>query len=210
MNEEILIVMRVILNEPGAKLVERQKVTFGPCVVYTLLASNYISTEPLSMNKVFLTVLTSVVASVSFGQEISKQWMIPAGEVYQDDGILIQWTLGETAVGVGKLPNLTVSQGLLQPLELRITQVEPEAYETPLLIYPAPATSHITLEWLKPQVGAIKYTLMNASGKVIHSSSSEKGSQRQQLDITSVTPGAYLLIIQGSKYSGRFKIIKAN
>ncbi|OYU85389.1 MAG: hypothetical protein CFE24_02485 [Flavobacterium sp. BFFFF2] len=103
----------------------------------------------------------------------------------------------------------TVSQGVQQPFEISVLQVDSNVKSSfQVAIYPNPTTQYVTLELKENQLDAFQFQLFDGSGKAI---SKESPIMQQQTPISfdSLPSGVYFVTIKNNNHPIQtFKIIK--
>ncbi len=77
-----------------------------------------------------------------------------------------------------------------------------------ILIYPNPASSKLVIEFGKEQIGAMNIKLLDISGKILCTHTTEKGKTTHTLNLSDFDEGIYLITISNSEYTVTEKVIK--
>lgn len=137
-------------------------------------------------------------SSYFYGQEVIST----AGNTYNNGGVNLYWTIGETIIATEDDGNNILTQGFHQP-QITISIVE-ETIPTLFSIYPNPATNQVTIEARKAINSSA--TLTDLNGKTIQSFSLNQ--LITHINIEYYSTGIYLLTIKENDTINTYKIIK--
>jgi hypothetical protein len=76
------------------------------------------------------------------------------------------------------------------------------------LLYPNPAKDHLLLGWSEPMKENTTASIYNGMGQLVATRSLARGIQQATLDISSLTPGMYTIVINGNLGTSRSGFIK--
>ena len=123
------------------------------------------------------------------------------------------YSIGEmTLVSTESGGNIVVTQGLLQPTENKAPDAVNNIIITQgqLNIYPNPSSAIVYLQPQFDKGEELQMTLLDLIGKVIRKTTYqlENGNEKQQIDISSLANGSYLLNINYGEARNSYKILK--
>ena len=127
-------------------------------------------------------------------QQLESSILAPAGQHISSSTLHMSYTLGEVQIATLSKSGFVLTQGFHQPrANLRITGlVDPESSN--LRLYPVPAHQQVTLEY-DPGTGMAFQTAIvyNLVGQPLLRFELKAGITRQELDISSLPSGVYLM-----------------
>jgi len=149
----------------------------------------------------------------SFGQEKNQSVIAAAGDVSKSGTIILEWTVGESAVETITSSNSIFTQGFHQPM-LQVQKISTDklaASKNAFKVYPNPATAVINIEPQKVSDVALLISLIDINGKVIMNNNLPAKSAAVKLNVSNLSQGTYLLRISNAAgvLQGEYKIIKA-
>lgn len=150
------------------------------------------------MFKSILFTLIFSSTSYFYGQEVIS----PSGNAYNNGGINLYWTIGETITTTQDDGNNIITQGFHQP-QVTISTVK-ESTHTVFTVYPNPTTNYFTIE-ANNKVNSSAF-LTDLNGKKIQSFLLNE--LKTQINIEEYPTGVYLLTIKENDTINTYKIIK--
>ena len=118
------------------------------------------------------------------------------GSVQFTNGTEYDWSIGEVAlVSTFYGSKIIVTQGLLQNELSTPQKVNNTELSNHLQIFPNPANSLVNLQYTSLSAGTLGYRLMDMTGKVVISRSSEikQGIVTEQLNVSNLANATYML-----------------
>lgn len=150
------------------------------------------------MFKSILFTLTFFSTSYFLGQEVIS----PSGNAYNNSGVHLYWTIGETVTTTEDDGNNIITQGFHQP-QVTISTIK-ESTNTTFTVYPNPTTNYFTIEADNKVNFSVFLTDLN--GKNIQSFLLNELTT--QINIEEYPAGIYLLTIKENEAINTYKIIK--
>lgn len=154
----------------------------------------------------FFSLITCAFSNRLFGQQLQSELVGAAGDSFQGASAALTWTLGEPIVETfGNAP--TIDQGFLQNLVSATPVYERKGIKFSLNIYPNPVSRYLTLQFDPP--APFQLDLYDLLGR--HLLSAELNETIQQIDLTNLDAGIYLLrLSDGEGVVAGFRIIKSS
>lgn len=153
-------------------------------------------------------ILSFSIAVLSLANTASAQSVTPvvvasAGATASIGNTQISYTIGETVVPTFYAGNTYLTQGFQQPswIEVGISEVGVEGIK----VFPNPTAEVVTIE-----TGNQKYKveLYDMLGQIVIESSEVKGST--QLDLSTLAPATYALVLKNKFKSHSISLVKTN
>lgn len=152
--------------------------------------------------KIFITSLLFLAMIASYGQTIEKFSIGSGGDVTENGGINLVYTIGEAIINETNAGNINLSSGFINgPFNVTVAiNEDAPLFGTGILIYPNPASIAVHIKTTL----MIEYVeLYNTLGeKVMHQNNFSAG-----LDVSALKPGLYILKIITSDHELSEKII---
>lgn len=113
-----------------------------------------------------------------------------------------EWSVGEmTLVNTYTGTNLVVTQGVLQPVD-GTASIQQQQITKNIVVYPNPASDVLNIQVVGNTGSALlTYSLVDAKGALQKSGSfsTENGKVTQQVDMSGLAPGSYILEFAGNE-----------
>jgi hypothetical protein len=170
------------------------------------------------MKNTILLLTMFTLVQTSFSQKISRQVISSSGGEARTSKTIISYTIGEPVVTTYETNTNTLTQGFQQgnitvEKNIESTYVNPELNITDyknVSLFPNPTKGLITLNMSGMDLlSDYSYNLFDMEGRLIKTGITQ--SEQTQIDISSVSSGCYILVVNGSnKAIKEFKVIKEN
>ncbi|RKE92281.1 T9SS type A sorting domain-containing protein [Ichthyenterobacterium magnum] len=163
------------------------------------------------MKKLLLSLLLLFIATyITNAQSISKQVIGSSGLVISNGTHTINFTVGETIVGL-----IQSDEAIHQGFWANMSEETTLGIETPLSntnqisVFPNPATSFIKVSY-NENANNFQTTLYDITGKQLYHIKEHAIGNETKMDISHLPGGMYLLVLKekSSNYKQSFKIIK--
>lgn len=130
-------------------------------------------------------------------------------------GNTYDYSIGEmTLVSTESGSNIIITQGLLQPTKDQTPDAVNDIIITQdqLTIYPNPSSAVVNIQPTFDKGGTMNILLLDATGKTIQRQEYKlaNGNEKQEIDISSLANGNYMLNINFGKAKNTYKVQKAN
>lgn len=168
--------------------------------------------------KKILIVFFGVCASLAVhSQSISASAYNCAGGSKVIGGNTYEWSFAEMLlVNTAVNPNIIVTSGVLQPVDLTVGTEEYPAVSGKVNVYPCPTADLLNIETAFDNSGKLNYQLMDITGKmlIVNQAALSSGSNVNTISLSRYPAGEYLLRILyspesgASKYTETFKVQK--
>jgi hypothetical protein len=144
------------------------------------------------MKKLILSLVICFV-SVLHAQQISKSSIDSGGANVSAGGIQMIYTLGEVHVQESSAGNIQVSEGFINPafFDNALSIAELSDLDSQIVVYPNPTAAKVTVS---THLTITTLTLYDINGKALFSL-----SNKNQMDLSALSNGAYLLRIISDK-----------
>jgi hypothetical protein len=141
--------------------------------------------------------------SVTGGQGSTYCWTVTGGTIVADNGnsIDVLWdTLGEWSVEVVEVSSIEVA-GNAQSMTVEVVQPTsiPEASML-TVIFPNPASDVLTVQWQGEGTATGVLRIIDGNGRTVLQRPVAQGQRQAVLDISTLSPGHYLLEMNGSSF----------
>lgn len=144
-----------------------------------------------------LFVATALLAAAdSQAQSTSPSTFNATGGGKEVAGNFYDYSIGEMVlVNTASSPNLTVTQGLLQPLGSPVGIAKLRLPEGALHVYPNPSEDIVYVQPKLNGSGVLELTLFDISGRHLKQNSVglQNGNEKQSINLSSLASGTYLL-----------------
>ncbi len=162
------------------------------------------------MARLFILLLCFCAFQVAYCQDTDLHVVSSAGDSYQSDGLILDWTLGEPVVSTYEKSSLIVSQGFHQP-EYTIVSVNPLSIEIGSVnIFPNPFLSAVSIKASFIEYESGRFELYDMSGHKIWTKSFEGTDLLESFPATALSSGSYMLVlkISGKAKAHTYKLLK--
>jgi len=158
-----------------------------------------------------LSICFALIALNALGQSISKQVIGSSGEELSNDTYKVNFTVGETIVGMienGEVIHQGFWAGISEDNTLTVETLVDAEEE--LSIYPNPVINVLQIKFKLQEVQNYTTQLYDLNGKQIFNLKPIVQGQIVQMDISHLSGGMYLLMVtdKTSNYNKSFKILK--
>lgn len=166
---------------------------------------NFFNVKKLKVHLFFTLAISLFMSGYMFGQNLERYLISNAGSEIEQSQLIIDFSLGETAVAYDYLPSVRISQGFHQGSELVSSIYSPKSPLYNFLVYPNPTNKRIHIE--NPEASNLNYEVLNNSGQIeMRGAFTEK---IHTLNTSLLNEGIYILIISDSlKNYHSYKFIK--
>lgn len=163
----------------------------------------------------FTLVLFISLGNNCLAQSIGPQTLNAAGGSAVVAGNNYEWSIGEmVAVNTVTASNITVTQGLLQPI-LQTTGIDDVNFNWGgIQIYPNPVNDRLQIKFNMEEQLDVVVQLMDVTGRIYTTEkfSKKNGMNIFEIDCSALSSGAYILNLEavekGATFSNTYKIIK--
>ena len=161
------------------------------------------------MNLVLFVLIPFAVKSQDFQKKKSNEDAIHStinatgGDISSEEGN-VSYSLGQVFYSSYESSEYSITEGVQQPLVIRIEPLGKKDKKLKLVAYPNPVTDYFTIESSDYKDRSLTYHLMDLNGRIIKNDDiKENGTQ---VNISSLPVGFYLLVV--SDNGTRIKTIK--
>ncbi|MDF2435810.1 MAG: hypothetical protein K0Q95_186 [Bacteroidota bacterium] len=146
---------------------------------------------------------------ISRAQSVMPDVVASSGDFYSNSNGQIQWTLGEVMVETYQTSGYKLTQGFHQNFALS-TGINTSNLSG-IMVYPNPANEFVSITLADISRSYI-ITLIDITGKVLHTESAGNSEATIRLNLNDVSSGIYLLKVtaSNSNHHQTFRIIKTN
>ncbi|SDB28660.1 Por secretion system C-terminal sorting domain-containing protein [Flavobacteriaceae bacterium MAR_2010_188] len=161
------------------------------------------------MKKTVVTVgLLLLTATISFSQSLSPTLLASQGGFDKSETMVLEWTLGESAIETVAEKNVIYSQGFIQPTlkrSLALIQIKDE-----MLLFPNPVTTFLNVKLISEKDAKVSTDIYNVNGSLLkHFENEFSISKIVKLDVADLPSGIYFVkITTANGPSDSHKIIK--
>lgn len=145
----------------------------------------------------FLLIFSMFLSNEMYGQSLSPQVNSSAGGDYTSSTHQLSWTMGEPIIDTWGTGSNTLTQGFHQT-RLVVTSVTNVKTDWRVSIYPNPTIESVQLELPNALLNPISLTIVDVSGRLIHTQTLEIGTQKHRLNFSSLLSGMYFLELKDS------------
>lgn len=157
---------------------------------------------------------TLLVLALSSGSLFAQSTLNATGGQGTIGGNTYEYSIGEmTLVSTQSGSNIVVTQGLLQPSAKFATNTEDLIIsQDQLNIYPNPSSAIVNIQPQFKSGGDLQLLLLDASGKVVQKLNKvlSSGTEKQQINISNLANGNYILNVNFGEMKNSYKIQKIN
>lgn len=176
--------------------------------------TNYIMHQIIAKFFVLAFILGLSVQQLS-AQAISREVVATAGEFQEEEGYVLEWTIGETVSETFVKGDEQFTQGFHQPYLYQITDIPDPGLtkDYTIDIYPNPAEYFFYVEFDPAQDREpLELILFNTSGSKIYETPIDPHIHKYKINIQHLASDMIQMIITDKERSfyNRFKIIKLN
>ena len=132
-------------------------------------------------------------------QSLSPNVLGSAGGINQTGNLILDWTLGESAVSTLQDNDHYYTQGFHQP-SLRVMGIQNEnvADGYHILIAPNPVQSILSVKLYSEKSSKLELNLVDVNGKVISVTMADSKNDSKDIDMSNLASGMYLLNVINS------------
>lgn len=148
--------------------------------------------------KLCAVVFASLVSLHSFSQQKNLSVMASAGGISSGKNVVLEWTVGEAVVEMGKTPFALYTQGFHQPsLEVITSNSKIPGLDKAYFfhVFPSPATSSLNISFEKLTDLPLLVSITDINGKVLLIKNIPVKTRGAKIDIARFSAGAYFLQI---------------
>ncbi|MTI41322.1 T9SS type A sorting domain-containing protein [Fulvivirga lutimaris] len=157
------------------------------------------------MARLILLLLLTVLIEPLLAQRVSHFSFTPAGSTFKNAAVQGFWNIGEVTKGTATTTNFTISQGYVRGnIVLQVTG-DTDLLESQFTIYPNPVVDVVNIRWKRSDNVFYSFKLLDLSGQEVKSVSNLRQNYTDQIDMSGLNNGLYLLIIQ---QKGAYKPVK--
>ncbi len=157
------------------------------------------------MRNASIILILLLLCQAALAQTISKQVIGTSGKTLTNSNLKLSYTIGEPVVGLMTAGGNQLSNGYYPALNLQTLNVEDNALDAQLKVYPNPTSQSLYVT--HPEFNSFRITIADLNGKQLYSG---KINKEQPLDVSEYTQGMYLVTIENTttKKKNTYKIIK--
>ena len=164
--------------------------------------------------KLCAVVFASLMSFHSFSQQKNQSVMASAGGISSGKSLVLEWTVGEAVVEMGKTPFALYTQGFHQPSLEVITSNNkiPDLNKAYFFhVFPSPATSSLNISFEKLTDLPLLVSITDINGKVLLIKNIPVKTGGIKIDVARFSAGAYFLRItdKSGAVQGTSTIIKS-
>ena len=164
--------------------------------------------------KLYAVVLATSLSLHSFSQQINQSVMATAGGISSGKNVVLEWTVGEPVVEMGKTPFALYTQGFHQPTLEVITSNSkmPGLHKAYFFdVFPNPATSSLNINFKKLTDLPLLASITDINGKVLLIKNIPVKTGIIKIDVARFSAGAYFLRItsESGEVQGTSTIFKS-
>lgn len=123
-----------------------------------------------------------------------------SGNYYENSGVSLSWSLGETVTETVSDGSNFLNQGFQQEIISVSTLIKKSADQKPIVVYPNPVHNTLVIE---SEETNINYQLMDLNGKIVFDG--KIVSEFEKINFTKLPNGAYILKINNKETHKIFK-----
>lgn len=162
----------------------------------------------------YLIVIAAGTSTDSFSQKDDHSVLAAAGDISKSATLVLEWTVGETAIETVSTSSSLYTQGFHQPsLEVKKTGslTDVLATKTIIHVFPNPVTSVLSIQLEKVPEVPLFMTFIDGNGRVLLASGFAPKSNTLKINVSGYPQGTYYLRIHDNRGStrGEYKVIKA-
>lgn len=164
------------------------------------------------MKRHITILLTYILSSGLYAQNITPQVLSSAGNKFQNSSMSIEWTLGELSINTIKGTNGIITQGFHQPKYIITTVNELKTVIGDVHVYPNPTADLIQMKMAFEKVQTVQVLLFDMNGKKIWNNKFYGRQILESASLKNLPNGSYFLnfIIEENKSTQSFKILKTH
>ncbi len=161
------------------------------------------------MKKTVVTVgILLLTATISFSQSLSPNLLASQGGFDKSETMVLEWTLGESAIETVEEKNMIYSQGFIQPFlkqSLEVVQIKDQ-----ILLFPNPVDAYLNVKLISESNSKVSTDIFNVNGSHLkHFENEFSLSKMVRLDVADLPSGIYIVKISTTNGSSNsHKIIK--
>lgn len=161
----------------------------------------------------YLIIIAAATSSNSFAQKDNHFVIAAAGEISKSSTIVLEWTVGETAIETVSSSSSLYTQGFHQP-SIDVQRIGSSdgalVMKNIVRVFPNPTTSVLNIQLDKVPEVPLLVTLVDANGRVLINNNFPPKSNVLKINVSRFAQGTYFLRITDIKGStrGEFKVIK--
>ena len=162
----------------------------------------------------YLIIIAAATSSPSFSQKDNHSVIAAAGDISKSSTLVLEWTVGETAIETVSSSSSLYTQGFHQP-SLDVQRIRSSdgalVMKNILHVFPNPVTSVLNIQLEKIPEVPLLITFVDANGSVLINNSFPRKSNVLKINVSRFPQGTYFLRIRDIKGStrGEYKVIKA-
>ncbi len=165
------------------------------------------------MKQVLLSSFIFVIYAHCFGQTITPNVLISAGDEFKNSFAQISWTLGDFQTTTYSKNDLTLTQGFLQS-NFNITGVLniEKTSDINIKVYPNPVKDILNIQIQSNSNSIIQWELINQSGKMLKTGNNSEDLTNSQINFSSFNNGIYFIRTykKDGSYVKVFKVVYLN
>jgi hypothetical protein len=154
------------------------------------------------MKKFLLLLLSLISFEVVRSQAVTPEVIASSGSHFSGGGIELSWTLGEVAIETVGGSSAQLTQGFHQPFAI-VNGIEEES-ETLLSVYPNPTNGILHVRSEKKDLPIEFIRIFSIQGQLL----ATPAYTNNQVDISFLAAGIYILKIQSGQHIFTFRLIK--
>lgn len=157
------------------------------------------------------TLLLAFIALPFFtrAQSVSPEVLTTSGDYFTSAGAQLSWTLGEPVIETVSGTNATLTQGFQQTWQTGTIVNEINPSQMQITVFPNPTQGQITFSFKQTSGRNFMISYFDIAGKLIRTEQVNYSGTQIQSDISSVTPGMYLIVISDENLNQQsFQLIK--
>ena len=143
-------------------------------------------------NKIFVFLISIVIGSPGFSQQISASLLCSGGETFITTNQSLDFAIGEITTESFTGNNLILSQGFIQGLEPTIGVDEKTIDKNDIVVYPNPSVSRIYL-FCNTEINPTKVNIRDMQGKTVLSR--DFNTSPMSINLNQLQPGFYTITI---------------
>ncbi len=162
----------------------------------------------------YLIIISAATSLNSFSQKDNQSVISAGGDISKSSTLVLEWTVGETAIETVSSSSSLYTQGFHQPsLEVQRTGAANGSLimKNIVHVFPNPTTSVLNIQLDKIPEVPLLVTVVDANGRVLINNNFPPKSNVLKINVSRFPQGTYFLRITDIKGStrGEYKVIKA-
>lgn len=165
------------------------------------------------MRKIVFLLLLILSSGLARSQSLSPSIISSDGGVSRSSGIMLEWTLGESVIGIASSADRLYTVGFHQPIlisrSISLQEISP-LYQ--VQVFPNPVQNVLTVKLQSVYNANVKLILTDLHGRTVQEKTIYAKTSFAEMPVQNLVSGVYQLRVtdKDGNLVNAFKIIKAN